>query len=106
MSIKTTPVSKCLDKKLLIMGYEIPDLIAIFILLSVLNLTLGSLGSKLLLVWLPTISFALILRYGKKDKPENYLVHLIRYKFAPKNLSAFYMSPKWKSPKTNKEKYD
>ena len=98
MSIKTTQVSKCLDKKLLIMGYEVPDLLAIFLLLSVLNLTVGQFGAKLFLVWLPTISFAMILRYGKRGKPENYLVHLLRHRLGPKHLCAFSESPKWKSP--------
>ncbi len=98
MSIKTTQVSKCLDKKLLIMGYEVPDLLAIFLLLSVLNLTVGQLGAKLFLVWLPTISFALILRYGKRGKPENYLVHMLRHKMGPKHLCAFSESEKWVSP--------
>ncbi len=46
MAIKTTHVSKCLDKKLLVMGYEVPDLLAIFLLLSVLNLTIGQFGVK------------------------------------------------------------
>ena len=80
------------------MGYEVPDLLAIFLLLSVLNLTVGQFGAKLLLVWLPTISFALVLRFGKRGKPENYLVHLLRFKFGPKHLCAFSESPKWIPP--------
>jgi len=104
MAIKTTHVSKCLDKKLLIMGYEVPDLLAIFLLLSILNLTLGQFGAKLISVWLPTISFALVLKYTKRGKPNNYLVHYLRHKLGPKHLCAFSESDKWKSP--NKEKYD
>lgn len=99
MGLKTTHVSKCLDKKLLVMGYEVPDLLAIFLLLSILNLTFGQFGAKLLSVWLPTISFALVLRYSKRGKPNNYLIHYLRHKFGPKSLCAFSESIKWESPK-------
>ena len=53
MSLKSTPVSRCLEKKLLFFGYELPDVLAIFMLLAVLNLTLGRTEYKFLLVWLP-----------------------------------------------------
>ena len=53
MSIKCTPVSKCLDKKTLLWGFEMADLIIVFMLLAILNFLFGQTDQKLLLVWLP-----------------------------------------------------
>ena len=98
MSLKTTPVSRCLDKKLQISGYEIPDLLAIFFLLSILNFLFGRTDMKLALVWLPTISLATVLRIGKRGKPDNYLIHLVRYHLRKRNLFAFNEPSNWTTP--------
>ncbi len=87
--LNTTPVSQCLDKRLTIMGFEIPDLLAVFLLLAVLNFLFANSGHVLLLVWLPPTALALILRYGKRGKPDNYLLHLLRYQVTPGAYSAF-----------------
>ncbi len=92
MGLKTSSVSKCLDKKLQIMGYEVPDLLLIFLCLSILNLLFSSTNRKLILIWLPTIVLALVLRIGKRGKPENYLVHLFKYHTQPKHYVAFHAS--------------
>ncbi len=104
MSLKTTPVSKCLDKKLLIMGFEIPDLLAVFFLLAVLNFLFGSSGNALLLVWLPSITLAVILRYGKRGKPENYLLHWMRYQISSGAYSAFKDATTFELPPTIKRR--
>ncbi|USN48504.1 MAG: hypothetical protein H6626_05275 [Pseudobdellovibrionaceae bacterium] len=95
MSLTTTSVSKCLDKKTKIFGFEMGDILLVFILLAVLNLFFGKTDQKLLLVWLPPTLLALLLRYGKKGKPENFIVHWLRFQFAPGIYSAF------EEPKTN-----
>jgi len=95
MSIKVTPTSKCLDKKTLLFGFEMVDLFAIFFTLAILNFLFGKSDHKLLLVWLPPLIVGLILRYGKKGKPGNHLLHLIRFQFSPGVFSAF------KEPKEN-----
>ena len=89
MSLKTNSVSKCLDKKTLLWGFEMADLLVVFLLLAVLNLLFGTTDNKLLFVWLPPCLLALVLRYGKKGKPDNYLIHLIRYQFSPGIYCAF-----------------
>ena len=89
MALKSEPTSQSLERKLMIAGFEIPDLLAIFSLLATLNFLFGATGQKLLLVWLPTAALALALRLGKRGKPDNYLVHLARFHFAPKYLLAF-----------------
>ncbi len=98
MSLRTTPVSQCLDKKLLILGYEIPDILAILIALSILNFVFGSTNMKLALVWAPTIALAVVLRLGKKGKPDNYLVHWVRFKLRPRILNAFSDDPNFATP--------
>lgn len=89
MALKTEPVSRCLDKKLLMLGFEVPDILAIFLLLSLLNFAFGQSGAKLFLVWLPTILAATVLRVGKRGKPDSYLLHLAKFYFSPKHLEAF-----------------
>lgn len=89
MSLRSEPTSKSLEKKLLIMGFEIPDVLAIFLILSILNFSFGSTNYKFLLVWLPVILLALLLRLGKRGKPDNYLIHLVKYQVSTKYLSAF-----------------
>lgn len=90
MALNITNVAKCLDKKLILFGYEIPDLLLIFFVLSILNFIFGSTNQKLLLVWGPSALLAALLRFGKVGKPDNYLIHLIRSKMKPTFYEAFY----------------
>ena len=48
MELKVTEVSRCLDKKMMIMGFEIPDLLFIFLTMSILNFLFGTTNLKLL----------------------------------------------------------
>lgn len=89
MDLKVTPVSKCLDKKMMILGFEIPDLLFIFLMMSVLNFLFGSTSLKWLFVWLPSLSLAMTIRFTKRGKPENYLVHWLRFQIKPGVLMAF-----------------
>ncbi|MEE2670319.1 MAG: hypothetical protein VYA54_01315 [Bdellovibrionota bacterium] len=104
MSIKCTPVSKCLDKKTLLWGFEMADLIIVFMLLAILNFLFGQTDQKLLLVWLPPLIVALVLKYGKKGKPDNYLVHWVRFQLKNGIFSAFKLPSNDKlPPRLNKE---
>lgn len=89
MSLRTEPTSQSLDKKLLILGFEVPDVLAIFLLLSILNFVFGQTDYKFFLVWMPVLLVAITLRIGKRGKPDNYLVHLGKYHVSPKYYSAF-----------------
>lgn len=97
MALRSEPTSQSLEKKLLIIGFEVPDVLAIFLLLSVLNFFLGQLGNKPLFVWLPVACAAVVLRIGKRGKPDNYLVHLAKFYLKPKYYSAF-QEPSQKVP--------
>ena len=89
MTLKYTAVSKCLDKKLRIGGFEIPDLLILFLTVSVLNFVFGQTDVKLLLVWMPSVALAALLYFGKKGKPDNYLVHWMRFQFRSGVFRAF-----------------
>ena len=98
MGLRATSVSKCLDKKLIIFGFEVIDILAIFLLLSILNFLFGSTHMKLALIWLPSAVLALCLYFGKRGKPDNYLVHWLRFQIKPGTYSAFHDLNNWKSP--------
>lgn len=89
MELKVTEVSRCLDKKMMIMGFEIPDLLIIFLTMSILNFLFGTTDLKWLFVWLPSASLALTIKFSKRGKPDNYLVHWLRFQIKPGILSAF-----------------
>lgn len=90
--MRVTSVSKCLDKKLQMFGFEMPDLLAIFLSLSTLNLLFGSHPYKFLFVWIPPAILAVVLRIGKRGKPENFLIHWLRFQISPGVYSAFLKS--------------
>ena len=104
MELKATSVSKCLDKKIVIMGFEIPDLLVIFLTLSILNFLFGTTSMKFVLVWLPAIALAFVLRISKRGKPDNYLVHWLRYQMRPGVLSAFQDPSTWETPPNQSRK--
>lgn len=87
--MRTADVSKCLDKKLVMFGFEVFDILAIFLTLSILNFIFGQSSMNWLFVWLPTLAIALVLRYGKRGKPDKYLIHWLRFQIKPGILSAF-----------------
>lgn len=98
MGLHTSQVSRCLDKKLKVLGYEVPDLLAIFFLLSVLNFVFGWTGQRLLLVWFPTLALSLVLRLGKRGQPDNHLLHWFKFKTTPPYRSAFLEPTRYESP--------
>ncbi len=87
--MRTTPVSKCLENKLMIFGFEVFDLLSIFLVLSVLNFIFGATSMKLFFVWIPTLFIAFVLHYGKKGKPDKFLLHWVRFQYRPGSYSAF-----------------
>ena len=89
LGLRSTAVSRCLDKKLLFFGYELPDVLVIFLFLAVLNLAFGRTQYKLVMVWLPAIALAIALRLAKRGKPDGFLIHYIRFQTRPRALSAF-----------------
>lgn len=89
VQLRSTEVSRCLEKKILFMGYELPDVLAIFMFLAALNLAFGRTEYKFALVWLPTAALAVALRLAKRGKPDGFLIHWVRFQIRPRALFAF-----------------
>lgn len=69
-------VPRALEMKTKLFGYELADLLLIFLTLSVTNLLFGASSLRYLLVWGTTISLALFLFFAKRGRPDSYLQHL------------------------------
>jgi hypothetical protein len=86
--LKTSRVHRKLDARLKILGLEIMDLLAIMMFAAVNNLILGRMKfAPVFVIVVPSI-MAAVLYIVKRDKPENYLIHLLRYLFSPGLYSA------------------
>lgn len=102
MELRTDSTSKCLDRKLTMLGFEVPDLLLIFLTISILNFLFGKTDFKLLLVWLPSVTLALTLKLGKRGKPDDFLIHYTKFYFKQKHYSAFTDPSDWKTPPKRK----
>lgn len=98
MSLRTEPVSRSLDRKLQMFGFEVPDILAIFLVLAILNLVFGNAQYKLLYTWTPALVLAAVLRIGKRGKPDGFLLHFAKFHLGPKYFSAFEGPSKDTSP--------
>lgn len=79
----TTSVPRALEMKSKLFGYEIADLLLIFMNLAVTNLVFGTTSFRYPLVWGTTLSLALFLFFVKRGRPDNYLQHLIEHYVRP-----------------------
>lgn len=83
MSLTVTKVPRALDNRLRLFGFELADLLLIFLYLSVSNLIFGPTRLKFPIVWCGTLLLACVLYFVKKGKPENYIQHLLQFKMNP-----------------------
>ena len=102
MALKSSDVYRCLEKKTVIFGFEIIDLFFVFLVFALLNFFLSAMPYKFFLTWGLTGALALAIRLGKAGKPDNYIVHLLRFNFSPDHLSAFPLAPRRRYFKTPK----
>jgi hypothetical protein len=83
VSLDSSTVYKCLEKKTLILGFEVIDLFVMSVLLCLLNFIFAESSLKLFFTFGPVGILALILRVMKMGKAENYLLHWLRFQFTP-----------------------
>lgn len=95
MALQTSKVYKCLEKKTLIMGFEIAEVFILSFLTAVLHFVFAASKMKLLWSFGPAILLGIFLRISKKGKPDNYILHWIRFHLSPGVYQAF---PKVKCP--------
>ena len=83
-----TKVPRALDNRLKLFGFELADLLIIFLYLSVSNLFFGPTRLKIPVVWMGTLGMGCVLYFVKKGKPEGYLQHLLQFKMKPSVFAA------------------
>lgn len=86
--LESSAVHRRLDAKFKIGGAEASDLLGVLLLAAVLNLALGRIPySPILVFGIPGLLFV-ALYFGKRGKPDGYLLHAIRFYLSPGELRA------------------
>jgi hypothetical protein len=88
MELNSSTVHRRLDAKIKIVGLEAHDLLFVLLFAATMNLIFGQTPFGTVMVFVIPIIMALILFFIKRNKPENYLIHLIRFHMEPGHLSA------------------
>lgn len=88
MSLLVSKVPRSLESKARLFGFELGDLLIVFLYLAISNLVFGSTRLKFPMVWVGTIVLGATLYFVKRGKPDNHLQHLGEYMRAPAILSA------------------
>jgi len=83
MALYTSSVPRALESKTKLFGFELADLLLIFLYLSISNLIFGQTALKFLVVWCGTLSIAGVLFFVKRGKPDQFLQHLVEHWFNP-----------------------
>ncbi len=86
--LMTSRVPRALEMKSKLFGFELPDLLLIFMNLAVTNLIFGASSFRYLLVWGTTSGLALFLFFTKRGRPDNYLQHLVEHYVKPVYFAA------------------
>jgi hypothetical protein len=81
-------VPRALEMKSKLFGFELPDLLLIFMNLAVTNLVFGSTAYRYTLVWGTSLGLAAFLFFAKRGRPDGFLQDLIQYWIKPSYLSA------------------
>ena len=71
----TSKVPRALEMKSKLFGFELPDLLFIFMNLAITTLVFGATRFRYPLVWGTTLGIALFLFFVKRGRPDAYLQH-------------------------------
>ncbi len=88
MALETSRIHRRLDAKLKVVGMEAHDLLFILLFAATMNLFFGSTFLATYLVFILPVMMAVVLYFVKRNKPENYFLHLLTYKMTPGVYSA------------------
>lgn len=88
MSLLISKVPRSLDAKTRLFGFELADLLLVFLYLSISNLVFGNTPLKLPMVWIGTLVIAGALYFIKRNKPDHFLEHWGEFRRTPGVLSA------------------
>lgn len=81
-------VPRSLEKKTRLFGFELADLLLIFLYLALSNLIFGQTNLKPLVVWGGTLALGCFLYFVKRGKPDGYLQHYGEYMNSPSLLTS------------------
>jgi len=88
MELKTSTIHRNLAARFKIMGMDAFDLIFLLLFAEIMNLIFGGTRLQLYLVFILPLVIGLILFFSKRNKPDKYLIHLIRYYILQGHFSA------------------
>ena len=79
MKLNQSIVHRKLDSKVKIVGLEVHDLLFVLLFAAIMNLIFGQTAIGFYLVFVVPAIMAAILFIAKRNKPDGFLVHAIRY---------------------------
>jgi hypothetical protein len=88
MSLLISKVPRALEAKSKLFGFELGDLLIIFLYLATSNLIFGPTRLKFLMVWIGTAVLASVPYYVKRNRPDQYLQHWSEFMRTPSILTA------------------
>ena len=86
--LKSSVVHKNLTMKIKLVGVELADLLLVLFFSSVMNLLFRNTAISWLMVFVLPLLLGVILHFGKKNKPENFILHFIKYYLIRGQLAA------------------
>ncbi len=99
-SLLVSKVPRALEMKSKLFGFELPDLLLIFLNLALTNLIFGATSYRYPLVWGSTATIALFVFFVKRGKPDNYIQHMGEYLARPSYYSAASIDRKYRTYKS------
>ncbi len=95
-SLLVSHVPRTLEAKSKIFGFELGDILILFLNLSLQNLVFGETSAKFVMVYGSTLLLGFILFFVKRGKPDSYLQHLSQYFVSPTVFYAGNTDQKYK----------
>lgn len=95
-SLLVSHVPRTLEAKSKIFGFELGDILILFLNLSLQNLVFGETSAKFVMVYGSTLLLGFILFFVKRGKPDSYLQHLSQYFVSPTVFHAGGTDQKYK----------
>lgn len=88
MSLLISKVPRSLEAKTRLFGFELGDLLLVFLYMAISNFIFGGTRFKFPAVWLGTLGIAATLYFVKKDKPDQFIQHRGEFARSPGIFSA------------------
>lgn len=88
MDLKTSTIHRRLETHIKIVGMDLFDLLFVLLFSAVMNLIFGSSAIGIFMVFVVPAIFAMALFLTKRNRPEQYLLHLLRFHLMPGYFSA------------------